>query len=165
MSRALVTFAVIGLPTLLAGLGMWRGYAGRRARDEHDLAPLPTVARPDRAPDALARYTGTTRGGNWVERVAAGGLFGRGPCALWADADGLTFHRQRGPVVRAAPIVAVNLERAHAGQLAPPGRLVVVRWRHRRADGTGVEFDSGFLTRSREDARRLVSRLGQGVGA
>lgn len=159
MERLAVTLLLLVVPVTLATYGMWRGYVHRRARDEALYAPLPRCPRPGRAPDWIVRYTGTTRDGNWIERVALGGLFGRGPCALWIERDGLVFARDRGAVVHAARILAVGVERGHAGQTAPDGRMLVVRWRHTTAEGTPAELDSGFVCGSREETTELAKRL------
>ncbi|MDQ4130030.1 MAG: hypothetical protein M3133_03420 [Actinomycetota bacterium] len=159
MQRLAVTFLFLVVPVALATYGMWRGYLHRRARDEALYAPLPARPRPSRPADATVRYTGTTRDSNWIERVALGGLFGPGPCALWIEQEGLVFARDRGPVVRVAPILAVGVERGHAAQAPPAGRTLVVRWLHSRTDGSSVELDSGFVCGSRQQADDLAQRL------
>lgn len=159
MPRLGATLIFLVMPVALATYGMWRGYLRRRADDEARYAPLPTRTRPSRPPDAIVRYTGTTRDNNWIERVALGGVFGPGPCALWIERDGLVFARDRAPVVHVASILAVGVERGHAAQTAPTGRTLVVRWRHSKADGTPAELDSGFICGSREETGNLAERL------
>lgn len=159
MHRLTATFLFLVVPVTLATYGMWRGYLHRRARDEALYAPLAARPRPDRAPDAIVRYTGTTRDHNWIERVALRGVFGPGPCALWFEQDGLVFARDRGPVVHIAPILAVGVERGHAAQTAPGGRTLVVRWLHSTADGSRAELDSGFVCGSRQETSNLAERL------
>ncbi|MDP8961808.1 MAG: hypothetical protein M3N32_09365 [Actinomycetota bacterium] len=159
MQRLTATFLFLVVPVACATYGMWRSYLHRRLRDEALYAPLPACPRPDRAPDGIARYTGTTRDHNWIKRVALGGVFGPGPCALWIEGDGLIFARDRGPVTHLAPIVAVGIERGHAAQTGPAGRTLVVRWRHSTADGAAAELDSGFICGSRDETRRLAERL------
>ncbi|MFN2555993.1 MAG: hypothetical protein ABR592_03850 [Nitriliruptorales bacterium] len=159
MQRLGATFLFLVLPVAFATYGMWRGYLRRRAHDEARYVPLPARPRPNRLPDAIVRYTGTTRDGNWIDRVALGGLFGPGPCALWVEQGSLVFARDRGPVVRVAPILAVGVERGHAAQTAPRRRTVVVRWLHSTTDSRPVELDSGFVCGSREQAGDLAGRL------
>ncbi len=159
MQRLAATFLFLVVPVALATYGMWRGYLHRRAHDEALYAPLPTCPRPNRPADAIVRYTGTTRNHNWIQRVALGGVFGPGPCALWVEREGLIFARDHGPVVHVGPILAVGVERGHAAQTAPEGRTLVVRWLHSTADGARVELDSGFICASREETSILAERL------
>lgn len=142
-------------PAALAALGMARAYGRRRAAEERDLGPLPVVAEPARPPDGEALYTGTTRGGSRAERVAAHGLFGRGPCRYWFTPGGLVFHRFRGSVVRIAPVREVGLVGAHAGRVLAPDRIVVIGWTL-----GGTEVDSGFGFGDAAQARAFSERLG-----
>ncbi|MDQ3931311.1 MAG: hypothetical protein M3252_00505 [Actinomycetota bacterium] len=159
MQRMAATFLFLVVPVACATYGMWRSYVHRRGRDEALYAPLMTVPRPARAPDGIARYTGTTRDHNWIERVVLGGVFGPGPCAVWIEEDGLIFARDRGPVLHLAPILAVGIERGHAAQTAPAGRTLVVRWRHTTAEGAPAELDSGFICGSREETSLFAEQL------
>ena len=134
-----VAVALVVVPALLAGWAMYRAYRRHRARNEQAYGPLPTAAEPKREPDGEALYTGTTRGGSRAERLAAHGLFGRGPCRYWMEPGSFTFMRFRGPAVRLTEIRELGLVGAHAGRVLAPERIAVVRW----VLGED-EVDSGF---------------------
>jgi len=159
VSRLLLTLALVATPVALAALAMRVGYRRRLRRDIGEFAPLLSADVPARDPDARLRYTGTTRAGAWLERVALAGLFGRGPAELWITPAGLVFRRVRGPAVLAAPLVDVGTETGHAGQAVGTGRVVVVRWEHRRTTGESVELDSGFVAPSADAAAALAQRI------
>ena len=159
MERAGAVALFVLLPVALAGYGMWIGWRHRRQRDVGRFAPLPAEIPPGRPPDAHLRYTGTTLAGRWLERVALPGLFGRGDAEVWVEPRGLVFQRTNAPVVAAAPVVTVSLERGHAGQTVGHGRVLVVRWEHLTAEGEPVAFDSGFVCASVDQARALADRV------
>lgn len=156
--EVLAVALVVG-PALLVAWGMARGYRRRRAAGEQALGPLPTTALPDRDPDGEALYTGTTRGGSRAERVAAYGLFGRGPCRYWFEQGALVFARFRGPVVRIAEVGEVGLVGAHAGRVLGPDRIVIVRWVLEDAD-----VDTGFAFSDTAHARRFAEGLAAALG-
>ena len=124
----IVSVAALLVLWALAVLLMRRGYRRRRAADEAALGDLPAVPAPAREPDGRALYTGTTHGGTRADRIAAGGLFGRGPCEWWLDGDTVVFRRVRGPVVRCTGLRDVGLVGAHAGRVLAPGRIAVISW-------------------------------------
>lgn len=156
----LAVLLVVG-PALLAGWGMWRAYRRRRSREEAAFGALPTAAEPARAPDGEALYTGTTIGGSRAERVAAYGLFGRGPCRYWFDPGGaLVFQRYRGPVVRVAAVRRLGLVGAHAGRVLSPDRIVIVGWALGAQD-----VDTGFAFPEAAQARAFAERLTAGLPA
>ena len=159
MERAAAVALFVLLPAALAGYGMWVGWRHRRQRDVGRFAPLPAARTPGRPPDAHLRYTGTTLAGRWLERVALPGLFGRGDAQVWFEPRGPVFQRTNAPVVAAAPVLAVSLERGHAGLPVGHGRVLVVRWQHLTADGEPVAFDSGFVCASVDQARAFAERV------
>lgn len=136
--EAVAIAAILLIWGLLVWL-MWRGYRNRQARDAALVGQAEQAQRPAREPDAEVVYTGTTFAGSQTDRAGAAGLFGRGPCALWLDADGLTFARHRAPVLRIAQVNEVALLGAHAGRVLGAGRICVVRW-----TASGGELDTGF---------------------
>jgi hypothetical protein len=157
--EAVAVLLVLG-PALLASWGMRRAYRRRRAAEESAYGPLPVVAEPARAPDGEALYTGTTRGGSRAQRVAAYGLFGRGPCRYWFDPAGaLVFHRYRGPVVRIATVHTLGLVGAHAGRVLSPERIAIVGWTLGEQD-----VDSGFAFAEAVQARAFAETLAGVVG-
>lgn len=151
--------AIVVVPAALVAWGMVRAYRRRRAANEQALGPLPTARRPGRDPDGEALYTGTTRGGSRAERIAAYGLFGRGPCSYWFEQGALVFARYRGPVVRIAEVRELGLVGAHAGRVLAPERIAVVRWALE-----GTEVDTGFAFSDAAHARHFAEELAATVG-
>jgi hypothetical protein len=151
--------ALVVVPALLAAWGMRRAYRRRRTATEQALGPLPVVEEPAREPDGQALYTGTTTGGSRSERVAAYGLFGRGPLRYWFEPDGLVFTRFRGPVVRIAHVTEIGLVGAHAGRVLGPDRIVIVRWTLEE-----TEVDTGFAFEDAAHARHFAEELAAVVG-
>ena len=142
------------VPWALAVWGMRRGYRRRRARDEERFGAVPSVDPPGRAPDGEALYTGTTVGGSRIDRVGAGGLFGRGPCRFWLDTDRLVFQRVRGPVVAVTGIRDAGVTGAHAGRVLAPGRIAIVAWTL-----GGRPVDTGFAFDDAEAAADFADRV------
>ncbi len=151
--------ALVVVPALLAAWGMRRAYRRRRAAAEQAFGPLPTVATPKRDPDGEALYTGTTRGGSRSERVAAYGLFGRGPCRYWFEQGALVFTRYRGPVVRIGEVSEIGLVGAHAGRVLGPERIAIVRWTLEDTD-----VDTGFAFEDAAHARHFATELAAALG-
>lgn len=155
----LVAVALVVFPAALAAWGMVRSYRRRRAANERAFGPLPTAALPSRDPDGEALYTGTTTGGSRAERVAAHGLFSRGPCRYWFEPGALVFTRYRGPVVRIAEVRQLGLVGAHAGRVLAPERIAVVRWALAE-----TEVDTGFAFTDSAHARHFAETLAATVG-
>jgi len=142
----LFAVAVVVGPAVLGAWGMRRGYLRRRAGEEAAVGPLPATPEPARAPDGEALYTGTTHGGSRARRLAAHGLFGRGPCRYWLEPGQLVFQRFRGPVVGVRDVHEVGRTGAHAGRVLGPGRITVVAWRLGDTDvDSGFGFDDADL--------------------
>lgn len=165
-ARLLLTAGVLAL-VVGVYLLMRRGWR-RRTAAQADLPPLPIPPPVDGAPllDPLpGLYVGTTRTGDWLDRVTASGLSARARGRLLLTADGLVVERAGaaalfvpGPAIREA-----RVEAAHAGKVVGPGGLLVVSWEL----GEGVLLDSGFRgdDHDRHDlwVRALRHLIGSGV--
>ncbi|HWH31859.1 MAG TPA: hypothetical protein VNU01_04240 [Egibacteraceae bacterium] len=153
VGEALALALLLGVAALSLA-GMRRGYRRRRAaaRDRYgELAPVPAPAR---EPDGQALYTGTTRAGSRVERVALPELWGRWRCDWWADAGRVVLRGPGGRVVALDGIVECGLVGAHAGRAVGRGRIAVVRWRL-----GGHEVDTGLQFASAEEALGFTARI------
>jgi len=160
----MVAVALVVGPAVLAAWGMRRAYLRRRASEESTVGPLPRIPEPDRAPDGQALYTGTTYGGSRARRLAAHGLFGRGPCRYWLERDRLVFQRLRGPVTSVRDVCKVGLTGAHAGRVLAPRRIAVIAWRLGDTEvDTGFAFDDAAMAEA--FAQRVAAVTGSHVAS
>ncbi len=147
-TRLLLTLAVLALAAA-AYLLMRRGWR-RRARSQATLPPLPPPPAAD-GPALLdplpGLYVGTTRAGDWLDRIAAQDLSARARGRLRLTATGVTVDRDGastlflpGPAIRDA-----RVDSAHAGKVVGPGGVLVITWELGRSgpDG-GALLDTGF---------------------
>lgn len=158
LGEVFAVVVVVG-PACWAAWAMRRAYRRRRASEEARLGPLPRIPVPGRAPDGDALYTGTTYGGSRARRIAAHGLFGRGPCRYWLEPARLVFQRHRGPVVSLTDVRDVGLTGAHAGRVLAPRRIAVIAWRLGETD-----VDSGFAFEDAVLAQAFAERVAAATG-
>jgi carbamoyl-phosphate synthase small subunit len=140
---------------IAAVAGMRRGWV-RRAKGQDDLPvlldPPPEVGLALAAP-LKGLYLGTVDAGHWLDRVVTQGLGGRanGYCAVYeagvrVDRTGADPFWIPRDAVRGA-----RLERAHAGKVAGPGRIVVIAWSY-----GGRELETGFRGSDRARQPKIV---------
>jgi hypothetical protein len=128
VATAVMLVVLVGIYLL-----MWRGWRRRAAR-QADLPPLPPV--PDPPPRILETldgvYLGTTRAGEWLERIVARGLGERATARLGLSAAGVVVERDgRDPfLVPLAALRAARLDRGIANTVVGAGTVVVLTWEH-----------------------------------
>ncbi|MGF7238170.1 MAG: hypothetical protein ACQSGP_24890 [Frankia sp.] len=136
----------------------------RRAKGQDDLPvlldPPPEVGLALAAP-LKGLYLGTVDAGHWLDRLVTQGLGGRanGYCAVYeagvrvdrTGADPFWIPRE---AVRGA-----RLERAHAGKVAGPGRIVVIAWSF-----GGRELETGFRGSDRARQPKIVRAVHELLG-
>ncbi|CAO5177861.1 Basic proline-rich protein [Frankia sp. AiPs1] len=166
---ALRVLLVVGLLlVVIAALGAlvraWRNRAQRREEDGlPDVPDLPEApAEPGTVLAAPLRgtYLGTADAGHWREWIATRGLGGRlgGYLSVYetgvrVDQGGTAFWIPR-EAVRGA-----RLERAHAGKVSTPGRLIVVAWSY-----GGRELETGFRGEDRARQPKVVRAVHELIG-
>jgi hypothetical protein len=129
---------------------MGRGLRGRRAK--HDLPPLPEIPQGGTGPAELetaAAYLGTTVSGDWLDRVEAQGLGGRGLVALRLGSAGVDVRRAGGGFrIPREAVRGARHDQGIAGKVVPPHGVLVVTWQH-----GDLLLDTGF----RLDARDVTA--------
>jgi hypothetical protein len=164
MTRPVAALIILGVVALGYVL-MWRGWQARTRR-QADIPALP-AALPDA--DAVIHpiettYVGTTRGGDWLDRIVVHSLGRRGMARVIVTTAGISIVRDGEPRVDipAAAIVGARVDRAAAGKVTRADELVVVRWRH-----GDHELDTGLRPRQHDDLEPLHAAIEQmtGVGS
>lgn len=144
----LIVVAIFGL----LALG-WRNRLKRQGSVQ--LPEVPAVLS-EPLISAEGQYVVTTTAGDWLDRIAAGGLGIRGNAVASVHREGLLFTRT-GSVdlfLPAADLESVRLESGMTGKFVEKDGLVVVRW-----DLAGQQLDTGFRTRAATDKRALLTAL------
>ncbi|ABD12557.1 hypothetical protein CcI156_16985 [Frankia sp. CcI156] len=152
------------LLVFVAAVGsMRRAWRNRAERQEEDLPELPVPpAEPGTVFAAPLRgmYLGTVDAGHWLEWIAARGLGGRAggyvsvyETGVRVDRPGEAFWIPR-EAVRGA-----RLERAHAGKVSAPGRLIVIAWSF-----GGHELETGFRGEDRARQPKVVRAVHDLIG-
>jgi hypothetical protein len=152
MTRPVAAAIILGV-VALGYLLMWRGWR-TRARRQADIPALPP-----KLPSAEvivgpveATYVGTTRSGDWLDRIVAHSLGRRGLAQVSVTAAGVSIARDGEPGVdiAAARLVEARVDRAAAGKVTRSEELVVVRWRHGEH-----ELDTSLRPRRADDLEAL----------
>lgn len=139
---------------------IWVGWRGR-ARRQGDVASLPAV--PDDLSDIVfgpveATYVSTTSAGDWLDRIAVGGLGVRSAAEVGVHPGGVLLARTGAPgvwVPRTA-LTAVRRERGMAGKFVDRDGLVVLTW----TLGDRL-LDTGLRVRRETDRDALEDAVGQ----
>lgn len=161
-ARLLLTALMLLL--LLAVLALMRLGWARRARRQGGIAALPTV--PPLPPEGLlvsgvpARYLGTTRGGDWLDRVVVHGLGVPSAAELSVGPDGVWCVRDGAPdlFLPATALVDARHARGLAGKVYEDGGVLVLSWR--LGDAT---LDTGLRIRDAAQAERVRCAAALGV--
>ncbi|MCK9897477.1 hypothetical protein [Frankia sp. AgB32] len=155
----------VGLLLLLVAIvgALARAWQSRATEQEENLPDLP---EPPTEPGTVlaaplrGTYLGTVDAGHWLEWIAARGLGGRiaGYVSVYetgvrVDRGGDTFWIPRD-AVRGA-----RLERAHAGKVSAPGRLIVIAWSY-----GGHELETGFRGEDRARQPKAVRAVHELIG-
>jgi carbamoyl-phosphate synthase small subunit len=160
--QLLFALGVLLLIVALVG-AMRRSWARRAEQLEDDLPDLPEP--PEDPGTVLAAplrgtYLGTVDAGHWLEWIAGRGVGGRAggyvtvyQTGVQVDRDGTAFWIPR-EAVRGA-----RLERAHAGKVASPGRLIVIAWSY-----GDHELETGFRGEDRARQPKVVRAVHDLIG-
>lgn len=154
--QAVVALVVLVLAIWALMLLGWRRRALRHPGVD-PVAALPADPGPAVTPAAEGVYVSTTTGGDWLDRVTAGGLGARSAADMLVTAAGVGWRRRGAPDlwVPAADLVAVRRSDGMAGKFVERGGLVVVTWRSGERT-----LDTGFRPRHGDDAARLTDAVG-----
>ncbi|WP_187352072.1 PH-like domain-containing protein [Allosaccharopolyspora coralli] len=131
MERALWVLALVLLAALVF-FGMYRGWRNR-ARRQQDVPEFPT------APGAMVEdlltpvtglYVGTTRSGDWQDRIVVGDIGHRANATAHASADGVLLDRDGASSVwiPKQSIVDARVDHKLANKVVPGAGLLVVTW-------------------------------------
>ncbi|WP_175084761.1 hypothetical protein [Candidatus Frankia nodulisporulans] len=151
----LVLVAVIG-----ALARIWRSRAERDEENLPDLPEPPVEPGTVLAAPLRGTYLGTVDAGHWLEWISARGLGGGTGGYLSVYETGVRV--DRGDAAFWIPREAVRgarLERAHAGKVSAPGRLIVVAWSF-----DGHELETGFRGEDRARQPKTVRAVHELIG-
>jgi hypothetical protein len=158
----LLAFGLLLLFVAVVG-AMRRAWQHRAERQEEDLPELPfppahlgtVLAAPLRG-----MYLGTVDAGNWLEWIAARGLGGRTRGYVTVYDSGVQVDRAGEAFwIPREAVRGARLERAHAGKVAGPGRLIVVAW-----SIDGRELETGFRGEDRARQPKVVRAVHDLIG-
>ncbi|MCL9794989.1 hypothetical protein MXD58_011875, partial [Frankia sp. AgKG'84/4] len=159
-----VLLAVGLLLVIVAIVGaLARAWQNRATEQEENLPDLPEPpAEPGTVLAAPLRgtYLGTVDAGNWLEWIAARGLGGR--IAGYVSVYETGVRVDRGSDTFWIPREAVRgarLERAHAGKVSAPGRLIAIAWSY-----GGHELETGFRGEDRARQPKVVRAVHELIG-
>ncbi|SNQ48204.1 conserved hypothetical protein [Frankia canadensis] len=156
---------VIGLLLLLVAVVgvMRRAWRSRAERQEEDLPELPEPpAEPGTVLAAPLRgmYLGTVDAGHWLEWIAARGLGGRDGGYVSVYETGVRIDRGNDAFwIPREAVRGARLERAHAGKVSAPGRLIVIAWSY-----VGHELETGFRGEDRARQPKVVRAVHDLIG-
>ncbi|THJ75117.1 hypothetical protein E7Y31_07470, partial [Candidatus Frankia alpina] len=156
---------VVGLLLLFVAVvgTMLRARRNKADRQEEDLPELPgPPAEPGTVLAAPLRgmYLGTVDAGHWLERIAAHGLGGRVGGYVSVYETGVRVDRGSDAFwIPRDAVRGARLERAHAGKVSAPGRLVVIAWSY-----GGHELETGFRGEDRARQPKVVRAVHDLIG-
>lgn len=150
--------AVVLLLLIAVGLFalMWLGWRKRVKRTQAGLGTPHTTLSASPTLSVAGVYVSSTTAGEWLDRIAAGGLGVRSRVEALVAPDGVTLRRQGAPdvVIPVADLRGARRENGIAGKVTGGGRLVVIRWR----DGE-VELDTGIRPRYQASGDELIAAV------
>lgn len=146
-----LTLAVI---VLLVAL-IWLGWRNRLRRQGGIPAPFADFEDTE-AERFEGMYVATTRGEDWLDRIAVHQLGIRGNAELVVGERGVHFMRSGAPAVHVpyTALTRVNRSAGMAGKFVEKNGLVVTGWAK-----DGFEFDTGFRPRYHADNARIYQLL------
>jgi carbamoyl-phosphate synthase small subunit len=142
---------------------MRRAWRARATAQEDDLRDLPYP--PEQPGTVIAAplrgmYLGTVDAGHWLEWIAARGLGGRDGGYVTVYETGVQVDRYGEAFwIPREAVRGARLERAHAGKVAAPGRLIVVAWSF-----AGRELETGFRGEDRARQPKVVRAVHDLIG-
>jgi hypothetical protein len=149
----ILTVLIILAIFALLGIG-WRNRIKRQS-DVPDLPEVPAEFEPQRF-EAAGQYVVTTKGGDWLDRIAAHGLGVRTNATMHVHPEGVVIERSGAGTIYIAKdsLREVRTESGMAGKFVERGGLVVVTWMLGQ-----LEVDTGFRTTAAEAKPALVAAL------
>ncbi len=156
----LVVLAALALVGMRAG---WRRRASATADAATELPAVPgadALGEPRTGPfDAV--YVSTTRSGDWLDRVSAGGLGVRATATVQAFDTGVVITRRGAGdlFLPATTLGAVTGAGGMAGKFVGGEGLTVLTWRPTPGDERGL--DTGLRLRHPADRTALAAAVGQ----
>ncbi len=156
---------VVGLLLLFVAVvgAMLRAWRTKADQQEEDLPELPDPpAEPGTVFAAPLRgmYLGTVDAGHWLERIAAHGLGGRTGGYVSVYETGVRVDRGSDAFwIPRDAVRGARLERAHAGKVSAPGRLIVIAWSY-----GGHELETGFRGEDRARQPKVVRAVHDLIG-
>lgn len=133
---------------------MWRGWQSRANRQREIPEPTMGAIGPV-AQTADGLFLGTSRAGDWLDRIVVHGLGvpSRSRCAV--GASGIAFEREGAPsfAIPATALDAVRLDRGVAGMVRERNSVIVLTWRLGSA-----HIESGFRPDDSEQGAILLDR-------
>lgn len=127
--RLLLVAVVIAVIALVC-VAMWRGWK-RRAAGQSDIPEPPAVGSTEIRDGVRGLFLGTSRAGNWLDRVVVHdlGVPSRAQCAI--ASQGIAFEREgaRSFLIPTEALDAVRLDRGVAGMVRERNSVIVLTWR------------------------------------
>ncbi|GAB2682939.1 transporter [Saccharopolyspora gloriosae] len=145
MERTLWVLALLLLLALVY-FGMRRGWLNRKRRQTAELAEFPVAPegvaeQPALLADASGFYVGSTRAGDWQDRIAVGDVGHRANAVARLRGSGLLLERTGASAlwIPAESVVDARVDHKLANKVVPGAGMLVVTW---RLGGQGI--DTGF---------------------
>ncbi|MBX6390607.1 MAG: hypothetical protein IRZ08_16710, partial [Frankia sp.] len=159
-----VLLAIGFLLLFVAVIGALRQAWRRRATQQEDDLPELLVPPEDKGVQLAAplrgMYLGTVDAGHWLEWFAAHGVGGRQGGYVTVYEAGVQVDRLgRAFWIPREAVRGARLERAHAGKVAAPGRLIVIAW-----SWEGRELETGFRGEDRSRQPKVVRSVHELIG-
>jgi hypothetical protein len=120
-----VVIAVIGLVCW----GMWRGWKRRGARQADIPSPAPVGAGPF-AQRVSGLFLGTSRAGDWLDRIVVHGLGVPSRAHCLVGSSGIAFERTGAPdfAIPVDDLHGVRIDRGVAGMVRERNGVIVLTW-------------------------------------
>lgn len=150
----LITLALIGL----ALWGMRRGWLNRQRRQADIVAPVQEAGAMSFVLDEPGLFLGTSRAGDWLDRIAVHDLGVRSQARCHVGSDGVWLERQGAAdvVIPVRDIVEVRVDRGVAATVRSKDSVLVLTW-----DLGDVRVDTGFRAATADAQQRLLDAMTQ----
>ncbi|GAA3360936.1 transporter [Saccharopolyspora gregorii] len=145
MERTLWVLALLAL-LVLVYFGMRRGWLNRKRRQDAEFAAFPAAPadvaeRPALLADQSGFYVGSTKAGDWQDRIVVGDIGHRANAVAKLRDSGLLLERTgASPMwIPAESVLDARVDHKLANKVVPGAGLLVVTWRLGDQD-----IDTGF---------------------
>lgn len=149
--------AVMVAVIMLALWGMRRGWLNRQARQVDVPAPIDRpVELESWLADVQGVYLGSSRGGDWLDRIAVHDLGIRSRATVHAGASGLWIEREaaRSCWIPREAVLAIRLDRGIAATARSKESVIIIQWQL----GSSV-IETGFRADESAGQRTLLARV------